>query len=278
MKNIIYKAKTLEEAITKACVEQGISSEDLKYQIVENGSQGFLGIGAKPFVISVLLQGEDVINESSIPDNSKVETLNSFNSDSAGSEEVLNLTSDSECSLSENIANSSDADNCSCCDLSSECKNDTFDNCKSSAVDFLSSVLKKMNVDASVTVDDSFLPDELGLVISGDNMGVIIGKRGQTLDALQYLTGQVVNKNRDSYLRIKLDTENYRKRRKETLESLAKNVADKVSKTKRPVVLEPMNPYERRIIHSVLQTCGDISTRSEGEEPYRHIVVYPVKH
>jgi spoIIIJ-associated protein len=104
-------------------------------------------------------------------------------------------------------------------------------------------------------------------------MGNLIGKRGQTLDSLQYLTSLVVNKNHDDYIRVKLDTENYRERRKETLESLAKNIAFKVKRTKRPVKLEPMNPYERRIIHSALQSDKYVYTKSEGEEPYRHVVV-----
>jgi spoIIIJ-associated protein len=107
----------------------------------------------------------------------------------------------------------------------------------------------------------------------GEDMGNLIGKRGQTLDSLQYLTSLVVNKNHEEYIRVKLDTENYRERRKETLESLAKNIAFKVKRTKRPVKLEPMNPYERRIIHSTLQGDKYVYTKSEGEEPYRHVVV-----
>ena len=105
-------------------------------------------------------------------------------------------------------------------------------------------------------------------------MGVLIGKRGQTLDSIQYLTSLVINKNSEKYVRVKLDIENYRKRRKETLESLAKNIAYKVKRSRRPVSLEPMNPYERRIIHSALQADKFVSTRSEGEEPFRHVVVY----
>ena len=104
-------------------------------------------------------------------------------------------------------------------------------------------------------------------------MGVLIGKRGQTLDSLQYLTGQVVNRGTEDYIRVKIDTENYRERRKETLEHLAKNIAYKVKRTKKNVALEPMNPYERRVIHSTLQNDRYVCTKSEGEEPYRHIIV-----
>ena len=114
----------------------------------------------------------------------------------------------------------------------------------------------------------------LDINLVGDDMGILIGKRGQTLDSLQYLVSLLVNKKRESYVRVKLDTENYRERRKETLETLAKNIASKVKRTKRPVSLEPMNPYERRVIHAVLQNDKYVLTRSEGEEPYRHVVVF----
>ena len=107
----------------------------------------------------------------------------------------------------------------------------------------------------------------------GEDMGILIGKRGQTLDSLQYLTGLVANKNKEEYIRVKLDTENYRERRKETLENLARNIAYKVKRTKKPVALEPMNPYERRVIHAALQNDRYVVTRSEGEEPFRHVVI-----
>ena len=109
--------------------------------------------------------------------------------------------------------------------------------------------------------------------LSGEDMGVLIGKRGQTLDSLQYLTNLAINKHSDEYYKVKIDTEDYRKRRKETLENLAKNIAYKVKRTKRPVSLEPMNPFERRIIHSALQNDRYVTTHSEGDEPYRHVVV-----
>ena len=113
----------------------------------------------------------------------------------------------------------------------------------------------------------------LGVEMKGENMGLLIGKRGQTLDALQYLANRVANKHQDGYVRVKLDTENYRARREETLKNLAKNIAYKVKRSKRPVSLEPMNPYERRIIHAALQSDPYVTTHSEGEEPYRKVVV-----
>ena len=141
------------------------------------------------------------------------------------------------------------------------------------AVEFLSSVFEGMQLPVVISTSYDENEKELSVELSGDDMGVLIGKRGQTLDALQYLTSQVVNKNREDYVRVKVDTENYRERRKETLETLAKNIAYKVKRTRRPVALEPMNPYERRIIHSALQNEKEVTTRSEGEEPYRHVVI-----
>ena len=144
---------------------------------------------------------------------------------------------------------------------------------KKISTEFLTNVFKTMELDVSITAEYNTEDRCLDLEFSGDDMGILIGKRGQTLDSLQYLTSLVVNKNRNSYVRIKLDTEDYRNRRKETLENLAKGIAYKVRKTRKPVVLEPMNPYERRIIHSALQGNRYVETFSEGEEPYRHVVV-----
>ncbi len=138
---------------------------------------------------------------------------------------------------------------------------------------FLNDVFKamKMEVEVIINVDDT--NRLIDIELKGDNMGLLIGKRGQTLDSLQQLTNLAVNKKSDSYYRVKLDTEDYRKRRRDTLENLAKNIAYKVKRTKRPVSLEPMNPFERRVIHSTLQNDRYVTTHSEGEEPYRHVVV-----
>lgn len=144
---------------------------------------------------------------------------------------------------------------------------------KDKAKIFLDDVFSAMNM--NVVIDASYNEEEkeLSIDLSGDDMGVLIGKRGQTLDSLQYLVSLVVNKETDDYIRVKVDTENYRKRRQDTLENLAKNIAFKVKRTKRAVSLEPMNPYERRVIHSALQNDKFVTTHSEGEEPYRHVVV-----
>lgn len=141
------------------------------------------------------------------------------------------------------------------------------------ANDFLNDVFASINMEVSLDTKYDDEKQSLDIDMSGNDMGVLIGKRGQTLDALQYLTSLVVNKDNEDYIRVKLDTENYRERRKEALESLAKNIAAKVKRTRRSVSLEPMNPYERRVIHSTLQNDKYVFTRSEGEEPFRHVVV-----
>ncbi len=198
-----FSAKTVSDAITEACKEFGVTSDKLDYVVKEEGSSGFLGIGAKDAVIEAKMK-------SSVTDIAKI---------------------------------------------------------------FLDDVFHAMNM--TVVIDAKFNENEkeLNIDLSGDDMGVLIGKRGQTLDSLQYLVSLVVNKESTDYIRVKVDTENYRKRRQDTLENLAKNIAFKVKRTKRTVSLEPMNPYERRIIHSALQNDKFVTTHSEGEEPFRHVVV-----
>ena len=137
--------------------------------------------------------------------------------------------------------------------------------------EFLGKVFDAMELEVEIQITNS--ENNYSVELKGDEMGVLIGKRGQTLDSLQYLTNLAVNKNSDEYVKVKIDTEDYRKRRKETLENLAKNIAYKVKRTKRPVSLDPMNPFERRVIHSALQNDKFVTTHSEGEEPYRHVVV-----
>ncbi len=198
-----FSAKTVSDAVTSACQHFVVTSDKLEYEVLEEGTSGFLGIGAKPAVIQarVKLTVEDI------------------------------------------------------------------------AKNFLSEVFEAMKMAVSVEVSYDEEQKSLDVDLKGEEMGILIGKRGQTLDSLQYLVSLVVNKDSQEYIRVKVDTENYRKRRKETLENLAKNIAYKVKRTKRPVSLEPMNPYERRIIHSALQNDRYVTTHSEGEEPFRHVVV-----
>ena len=141
------------------------------------------------------------------------------------------------------------------------------------AINFLTDLFDQMNIEVEIELDYKEEEKTIEIELKGDEMGLLIGKRGQTLDSIQYLTSLVVNKNREDYVKIKMDTENYRERRKETIENLAKNIANKVKKTRKPAYLEPMNPYERRIIHAALQNDKYVETYSEGEEPYRKVVV-----
>ncbi len=148
-------------------------------------------------------------------------------------------------------------------------KNDVEDNIR----EFLNKVFQAMELEVEILIEKAEDSKIVNVELKGGDMGVLIGKRGQTLDSLQYLTNLAVNKNAEEYVKVKIDTEDYRKRRKETLENLAKNIAYKVKRSKRPVSLEPMNPFERRVIHSALQNDKFVTTHSEGEEPYRHVVV-----
>lgn len=148
-------------------------------------------------------------------------------------------------------------------------KNDTVDNIR----EFLENVFSAMNMEVTIDIKKAEDDKVYEVELSGKEMGLLIGKRGQTLDSLQYLTNLAANKHSDGYIKVKLDTEDYRQRRKDTLENLAKNIAYKVKRTKRPVSLEPMNPFERRVIHSALQGDRYVETHSEGEEPFRHVVV-----
>ncbi len=223
---IRVEGKNVDEAVKEAMIRLGCSTEELEYNVLEEGSKGFLGLRSKPAVIEARKK-EPVAEEKELQKEKK--------------EEVMEKLPEGDMI--------------------------------SSATGFLTDVFKSMGM--GVDLDASYNEEEKTIEInmSGENMGNIIGKRGQTLDSLQYLTSLVVNKTQEEYIRVKLDTENYRERRKETLENLARNIAYKVKRTKRPVKLEPMNPYERRIIHSTLQGDKYVYTKSEGEEPYRHVVV-----
>ena len=198
-----FTAKTVSDAVTAACQQFEVTSDKLEYEVLEEGSSGFLGIGSKPAVISARVK----------------KTI------------------------------------------------------EDTAEKFLKDVFAAMDLTVNLNLTYDEEQKTLDVDMTGEEMGVLIGKRGQTLDSLQYLVSLVVNKESEEYIRVKVDTENYRERRKETVENLAKNIAYKVKRTRRPVSLEPMNPYERRIIHSSLQNDKYVTTHSEGEEPFRHVVV-----
>ena len=200
-----FTGKTVDDALTNATVSLGVTSDQIKYEVVEEGSSGFLGIGSKDALSKVILSSEEYPKEV--------------------------------------------------------------------AKTFLDGVFEAMQLEVNLSMEFDEEDKTLSIDLAGPEMGVLIGKRGQTLDSLQYLTNLAVNRSAENYTRVKIDTEDYRRRRKETLENLAKNMASKVKRTKKAVTLEAMNPYERRIIHSALQNDNNVTTHSEGEEPYRYVVI-----
>ena len=200
-----FTGKTVDDALTNATVTLGVTSSEIKYEVIEEGSNGFLGIGSKDAVIKVVISGNE--------------------------------------------------------------------DPKDVAKDFLNGVFEAMQLEVNISMELEEADNTLSIDLAGPEMGVLLGKRGQTLDSLQYLTNLAVNRSAENYTRVKIDTEDYRRRRKETLENLAKNMASKVKRTKKAVTLEAMNPYERRIIHSALQNDNNVTTHSEGEEPYRYVVI-----
>ena len=290
MDYIEITAKTVNEAITKACMQLGIPSDRLDIQVVNEGSKGFLGIGNKPAVIRVSEKKDDeeitiqeTVTEEIIEETQEKEIVSEEISDEAASEKTKkprnrknrrknNKRSEMIKEFEEKKPVIVEEDREPLIKTDEE-----IAAMKEAAGNFLKDVFAAMEIPAQLNME--YIPEggSLEIDFSGDEMGVLIGKRGQTLDSLQYLTSLVVNKDQKEYIRVKLDTEDYRRRRKETLENLAKNIASKVKKTRKPVVLEPMNPYERRIIHSALQPNRYVETYSDGNEPYRHIVVAPRK-
>ena len=269
---ITVSAKTLDDAITEALVQLGVTSDRLDYIVVEKGSEGFLGIGRKQAVIKARRKREEKPFEETV-EESKVETP--VKEEVKPEKKTEKKPAKEHSHTKKNVREEKP-------EVKSEPKKEvelakvepqTIETCEK----FIYDVMNAMDMnDVKVT---SVVDEEgaLSINMEGSNMGILIGKRGQTLDSLQYLTNRVANKMQDGYVRVKLDTEDYRRRRKETLENLAKNIASKVKRTRKTVSLEPMNPYERRIIHSALQSDPAVSTHSEGEEPYRRVVVTLVR-
>ncbi len=230
-----FKGKTKNDAITEACRYFSIPSEKLEYEVIDEGKSGLFGIGSKPAVINARIK-EDV-------------------------EEVIEPVKLAETPVIASVkAVAASIEDVDVCAVSRKFLDDVF-------------AAMGLSVNIETKYNDSL--KSLDVELSGDEMGVLIGKRGQTLDSLQYLISLVVNKGTGEYIRVKVDTENYRQRRRETLENLAKNISYKVKRTRRPVSLEPMNPYERRIIHAALQNDKYVTTHSEGDEPFRRVVVSP---
>ena len=292
MDYIEVSGKNVDEALTNALIQLETTSDKVEYEVIEKGSSGFLGMFNKPAVIRVRKKAEEVEETvetvkkpvkkySDSKNNNYKDGKKKFKSDdkkdvkpAAKAEVKSEVKSEvkTEVKPAEVKPESDDKD-----ETKKESSKYTTimpnEEIERRITTFLTDMFKAMGFEVTIKVsfDD---PECVYVDLSGPNMGVLIGKRGQTLDSIQYLTSLVVNKGKDKYVRIKLDTEDYRNRRKETLESLARNIAYKVKRTRRPVSLEPMNPYERRIIHSALQNDKFVSTKSEGEEPFRHVVVF----
>lgn len=281
-----FSAKTVSDCITDACTTFSVPSDRLDWEVVTEGSSGFMGIGAKLATIKARVKEEsfEEVAEArkkvkEVEDEQKAaakkekeerkekekaekKALKEAKKElSSVSSEKLSSSETSETPVKENKKPRKE--------LSEEEIKEVY----AKAEKFLNDVFSSMGMTVEVTCKYNHLDDCFVIDLAGDKMGILIGKRGQTLDSLQYLTSLVVNKGTSEYIRVKVDTENYRERRKETLENLAKNIAFKVKRTRRPISLEPMNPYERRIIHSALQSDRYVTTHSEGEEPFRKVVV-----
>ncbi len=259
MDYIEVRAKTIDDAITDALVQLGVTSDQLDYEVIEKGSAGFLGINRKDAVIKarkkvVVPEKKEVVTETVAEKKPEKKQTASVEKRESVPEKKVEKNDKKE--KSEKAAAPIDYA-------------PLVENVKS----FLAQVFQAMELEVEIITKVDEENRMIDVEFKGPEMGMLIGKRGQTLDSLQYLTNLAVNKQSDSYVKVKLDTEDYRKRRRETLENLAKNIAYKVKRTKRPVSLEPMNPFERRVIHSALQNDKYVSTHSEGEEPYRHVVV-----
>ena len=300
---IQFSAKTKSEAITKACIELGVSRDQLEIQVISEGSNGFFGIGSKPAVIKVR-KIESVSEEEEMKEIVETVKLDSFKEEAPVQEEKkteaikpVKKEIKEPKAVSEKPRQPKPVKERAAKEKQprefrepkeKQVREKTTKPVKpveiltdpeeikeveNRAKVFLRDVFASMNLgEVEITSEYNTTDGSLEVDFEGEDMGILIGKRGQTLDSLQYLTSLVVNKGKSNYIRVKLDTEDYRKRRKETLENLARGIAYKVRKTRKPVILEPMNPYERRIIHSALQGNKFVETVSEGEEPYRHVV------
>lgn len=268
--SIRVSAKTVDDAITEALIQLGVTSDRLEYEVIEKGSAGFLGIGMKQAVIEARRKPEpkeEKVEEPVVEEPVRVEPkkVEAVQPQKAAAEKKAD---EPQKAAFEKAVEK---------EVKEEVKKETKlvevqPQTIKSVEDFLKNTMKAMDMEVELKTEID-QDGALCVDMSGEHMGILIGKRGQTLDSLQYLANRVANKHQEGYVRVKLDTENYRARREETLRHLAKNIAHKVKRNRRPVALEPMNPYERRIIHSALQSDPYVMTHSEGEEPFRKVVI-----
>ncbi len=238
---LVVEDKTVQDALTQATVTLGLPSDEIEYEVLEEEKSGLLGLFPKPAKIRVRKKGAGAVSvESAEKAAAPVETAEAEVKEEAPKKEKKEVTRDVS---------------------------------TIKVTPFLDELFKAMDLEVTVTEEYNSEENQVEVDLAGPQMGMLIGKRGQTLDALQYLSSLVLNKGHDDYVKVKIDTENYRDRRKATIENLAKNVAKKVKASGRSSTLEPMNPYERRIIHAALQDDKYVETHSEGEEPHRKVVV-----
>ena len=291
MEYIEVTGRTIDDALTNACLKLETTSDNIEYEVIEKGSNGLFGIfNSKPTKI----KGRVKAGVGSVDDEfSKLEAKEKKSIDDTIKSEIKaeskkEVVKETEKAVKKETAPKADnskvsatqAVNASEEDLEEKANNNeprpvlSNEEIESRIRTFLGDMFSAMDIPVEVKITFDTEEECVNVELIGENMGLLIGKRGQTLDSIQYLTSLVLNKGKEKYVRIKVDTENYRQRRKDTLESLAKNIAYKVKRSRRSVALEPMNPYERRIIHSALQGDKFVSTKSEGEEPFRHVVVY----
>lgn len=294
MNEITVSAKTLDDAITEASIQLGVASDQMEYDVIEKGSAGFLGIGSRQAVIRARIKKsvtEEIKAEEIKPEEIKKEFKKEFKKDRKDfgghkeRKEYKEYKKDSKKDFKKEpkkeFVKENKTETVSAVTAAAPVQEEkkelhvavVTEETQKICEKFLQEVLQAMGMGEVNIVSSIDEEGALAIEMNGENMGILIGKRGQTLDSLQYLTNRVANKSQDGYVRVKLDTEDYRKRRKQTLENLAKNIAYKVKRSRKPISLEPMNPYERRIIHSALQGNKFVETVSEGEEPYRHVVV-----
>ena len=296
MESIEVSAKTVEDAVLEAAIQLGTTRDKVDYEVVTPGSPGFLGIGSKKAVIRARQKTDEEIEAALKADQEMEKILDRVKEKSEkpvtpaekkeekkerpGKKEKPQAEKPKKAPVKEAVQAEKKPEPVK--EEKPEAPKKAVKEEKTEPArpvntdevkDFLEKVFAAMDMKVQITITQKPEEHEVSIDLEGDDMGVLIGKRGQTLDSLQYLTSLVVNKGSDDYIRVKVDTENYRERRRATLENLARNIAQKVKRTRKPVSLEPMNPYERRVIHSALQNDKFVCTHSEGEEPYRHVVV-----
>lgn len=262
---IEISAKTVDDAINEGLARLGITSDKMEVDVIERESSGFLGLfgkhDAKVRVRMKEIKPAPVVEKKVVKDNKPASVRNNVETKTE-EKPVVDIQRKPKKKFDE-------------IEKTEPVSADRQEKAKTDAIKFLTDVFKAMKLEASINVEFDAAENELSIDVKAEDMGVLIGKRGQTLDSLQYIVSLAINKDSNEYVKVKLDSENYRIRRKETLENLAKNIASKVKRTGRQVSLEPMNSFERRIIHSALQGDPDCETFSEGNDPYRKVVVKP---